>query len=131
MCQACDLHVEGLWPHLAIGQRFRTPDRARGADFEIRNLAPTELEIQPQGLTIPASAFAAALHYLREHNHRVTNACAIQSSNDPDTSGPLCDITRAQMSGGSRCVNYVAAILEHFGIVGVDGRRPNSVWVLP
>lgn len=131
MCQSCDLHVEGLWAHLALGQRLRTPDNARGADFEIDRRTNAQIRIAPQGITIPTRAFAAALHYLHEHGHRAGNPCEIASSNDPDTSGPLCDATRAEMPDGRRCVNYVVAILGHFGIVGLDGRRPNRVWVIP
>ena len=131
MCRSCELHIEGLWIHLQVGQQYRTPDLERGADFEISGRTATEIVIQPQGLTIPARAFAATLHYLRVHDHRKTNPCRIASSSDPDKAGPLCKAAREEMPGRQRCINYVVAILAQFDILGVDGRRPNTVWVLP
>jgi hypothetical protein len=131
MCQSCNIHIEGLWQHLAIGQRFRTPDRTAGAEFEIAALRDNDLTIVPQNITIPAESFSRTLHFLRLRGHGPGTPCEVGSSNDPEAAGPLCTEARSAMPHQQRCINYVVGIMGHFGLLGIDGARPNRVWTLP
>jgi|SRR5271165_1590658 len=128
MCLSCSVHTDGVWSHLARGRRFKTPDNFKGTDFEISNVGNGSIDILPQDVRIERKAFEIAIHYLRTHGHYSTNPCEIHSSNDRNSSGPLCLATRDQ-NRDTRCVNYILPILESLGIVKTDGNRLNKTWL--
>ncbi len=131
MCQSCQVHVDGVWQHLLIGNAFRTPDADRGKPFTIADVQARLIRIDPQRISISRTAFAAVLHYLRTNQHSsAARRCEIRSSNDPQLAGPLCQAARAG-NADVRCINYILPILQSLGIVEVDSSRPNSTWTTP
>ena len=129
MCEKCAFSLQSVWNQLQNGAQFRTPDDRAGAEFEIGSLQPESIHINPKNITISRSAFAAALHYLRENNHFVDNPCRIGANNDPADAGPFCLASR-QENNNVRCSTYILPVLEEFGIVGINGaKRPNTTWL--
>jgi len=128
MCNICEQQIEDMWGLLTIGQDFRTPDLQRGNNFHISNVEDTGITIMPQNISISRDAFKKAIHYLRSHEHYADNPCEIRSNNDSNLSGPLCKESR-EVNKNVRCINYILPILKKYGIVEIDGRRPNKTWL--
>ena len=129
MCQSCNIHIDGLWFHLALRQRYRTPDERKGVEFSIGKLETEHLIINPQCVRIKKASFAATLHYLRVNHHDERNPCPIESSNDPSSAGPLCRTARKE-NNNIRCINYILPILADYRIVGLKRGRPNMTWLI-
>jgi hypothetical protein len=129
---SCRIDADEIWPELASGQKFRTPDKRRGVDFQVASIAPEHMRIRTIGSTfvpIHRQAFENAIHYLKTSNHYSDNPCAIRSNNDRELAGPLCVASR-DGNHNVRCINYILPILESFRIVGIDGKRPNKTWLV-
>jgi hypothetical protein len=129
MCNICEQKIEDVWTQIAIGQEFRTPDLLIGKYFQISNVEVNRIIIIPQNLSISRKAFERAIHYLRSHNHSIDNPCEIRSNNDSNLAGPLC-IESRNINNNVRCINYILPILKTYGVVGIDGGRPNKTWVI-
>lgn len=129
MCQSCEDVVQDIWRQLEVGQVLRTPDIARGREFEVVEVRPRSISIASQGIEITRAAFVEAIHYLKSFQHEAGNPCAVGSSNIPVDSGPLCSVTRA-VNNNVRCINYILPVLEAQGAVAIDHSRPNSTWFL-
>ncbi len=129
MCRSCDVHIDGVWSHLSVGQTYRTPDAAAGVSFEISDVTPTNIEILPQKIRISRQAFSAALHYLRSNRHDREHPCEIRSNNNPNLAGPLCREARPH-NNNVRCINYILPALAQFRIVGIGSAQPNTTWVV-
>lgn len=117
-----------VWNNLRVGDRFKTPDKARGVEFIISKIGHDHIFIQPQGISISPKAFQSALEYLSAIGSHSGNRCVIRSSNDKEAAGPLCKATRAK-NGHVRCINYIVPILKAQGLVEFSGDRPNTVWL--
>ncbi|NOY60424.1 MAG: hypothetical protein GXO75_16050 [Calditrichaeota bacterium] len=132
VCKSCELHIQGLWKHLPVDDKLRTPDEHKGVFFQIDDIDANSLRIQTEGgstVLIQKTAFVAALHHLRLNRHDSGNKCEIRSSNNPADSGPLCAASR-EHNDGVRCINYILPILAFHGIVSIDGTRPNRTWIV-
>jgi hypothetical protein len=129
MCDQCEKIINKIWPKLATGKRYRTPDLYKGKDFSIEEKTRQGLKIVPQNISITKDAFLSALHYLIQHKHNFRNQCEIRSSNDRRTAGPLCLAARDRNSD-VRCINYILPILQAYQIVGIDPVRPNKTWLI-
>ena len=129
MCNLCNPLIQVSWNNLAVSHQYRTPDNQAGANFTIVRLTPTEIIIAPQNITISRASFDAAIHYLRHHNHYQNNPCRIASNNSPNLSGPLCSVARGA-NNNVRSINYILPVLAASNIVGINGRRPNTTWIL-
>lgn len=111
---------------------MRTPDNAAGVPFAIGDISADPIQIilnSGDDMSISRASFLAAYKYLRDHNHNSENPVEIRSSNDADSSGPLCSATR-EHNNDVRCINYIIPILSKFGLVGFSGERPNKCWFL-
>jgi hypothetical protein len=128
MCSSCDVQIDGVWTHLAVGQSYTTPDAIAGVPFTISRLAANSIQISPQGVTVTREAFSDALHYLRANRHDQHNPCEIRSSDDPVLAGSLCSAARSR-NANVRCINYVLPVLAALSIVGTGSARPNTAWV--
>jgi len=124
----CETAINQIWQQLEIGRRYQTPDNTRHAEFEIADINDQRILIAPQNIHINRRAFVAALDFLRSNNHSEDNPCLIRSSNDPESSGELCTVSRNK-NDNVRCINYILPILEEFKVVTTDGNRPNKVWL--
>jgi hypothetical protein len=129
MCQQCRKLLQRAWHQMANGQRFRTPDAAKGVQFQISNIHHNYLIITPQNIVITKGAFEAALHYLHYHNHYQGNQCEIRSNNNYNNAGPLCQAARDMNTHRRRCINYILPVLRQHGIVAINSRRPNTTWI--
>jgi len=129
MCRSCEVHVDGVWLHLAVGQSYRTPDENAGVAFEISKVSAREIAISPQNILISRQAFSAALHYLCNNRHDAAHPCEIRSNNNPNLAGPLCREARSY-NNNIRCINYIVPILAELEIVGIGSARPNTTWVV-
>lgn len=129
MCNPCAQKLEETFRRMAVGQNFQTPDALLGRPFTIDMISPISVHIIPQNITISRAAFFEALHYLHSNGHISSNPCSIESSNEPNASGPLCQASRAQ-NGNVRCINYILPILENCNFVSINSQRQNSVWLM-
>ncbi len=129
MCGSCNVRIDDVWLHLAKGQTYRTPDIKQGVPFTIDSVTLTSISISPQNIQIARLSFSDALHYLRANHHTCAKPCAVESSNNPNSSGPLCDAARSKNSN-VRCINYILPILQNHGLVGIDGNQPNTTWII-
>lgn len=129
MCQVCENIINEVWKKISVGQRFRTPDLYKGADFTIKSKDKSSINIFPQNISISKAAFLKTIHYLRIENHDIDNPCEIRSSNDRKISGPLC-VTARDENNNVRCINYILPILQKNVIVGINPIRPNTTWLL-
>ena len=123
------LGVEKGWESLRVGDKFRTPDNAKGVDFTISKIESNRIVISPQKISINRKAFEAAIDYLHENNHNARNRCEIMSNNDRKKAGPLCQASRDK-NNNTRCINYILPILKSKGLVDFSGDRPNKVWLI-
>jgi hypothetical protein len=124
--------IESIWPKLTSGQDFRTPDLLRGAIFSISYINNDLLKIRTRNGSIVAvskGAFVHTLHYLNSNGHNENNPCEIRSSQNPEDAGPLCRISR-QANNNVRCINYILPILAEYNLVGINGNRPNTTWLI-
>jgi hypothetical protein len=128
MCCCCDVTIDGVWTHLAVGQAYATPDGIAPVPFSISHLDLSGIRISPQGVTITREAFSDALHYLRTNRHDQHNPCVIRANNDPALAGPLCNAARMR-NANVRCISYVLPVLAALGIVATRSARPNTAWV--
>ena len=132
MCMSCRIDIDDVWLNLSPGQAFKTPDNMKGSHFSVQSTGSEIIMIRTKrGGEVPISrqAFENTLHYLRSHNHYLDNPCEIRSNNDRELAGPLCVVSR-DGNGNIRCINYILPILESFGIVVTDGKRPNKTWLV-
>jgi hypothetical protein len=129
MCNSCDVHIDGVWTHLAVGQPYETPDDDAHVPFTVSSMAADAIEISSQGIRVTRDAFSDALHYLRANRHDEDHPCAIGSNNDSGLAGPLCREARSR-NANVRCINYILPILADLGIVGIGSARPNTTWVI-
>jgi len=130
MCDYCDKKVASFWDNLKEGQYFLTPDIMSPAEFFIDSVSESEISIKPQKIEISKIAFSAVIHYLKEHEHYEGRPCEIRSSSGPKRSGPLCNATKRVNKYHRRCVNYILPILKKYSIVEINGRRPNTTWLV-
>ena len=116
-----------------VGKRFKTPDRSRGVEFDLKQVRPDRVVIEtgqgPTRVPITLAAFVAAFEYLLKNGHDRNHPINVRAHNDPQLAGPLCRAARAKNSD-IRCINYILPILAAMGYVGVDGHRPNRSWYL-
>lgn len=129
MCQLCERIVSAAWQEIAEGQRYRTPDLYKGADFTIQTKETNNIKIAPQNISITKGALIKTIHYLRSNNHDIDKPCEIRSSNNRTTAGPLC-IAARDKNNNIRCINYILPILQKNVVVGIDPVRPNTTWLL-
>ena len=132
MCQVIQDALSVKLQSLQVGLQLRTPDNAVGAQFSIAQVGPTTITINLASgntLSIISGAFTAAMHYLIRNGHDLANAIDIRSNNNPNLCGPLCHITRIK-NNNVRCINYILPILQHFGYVGISGKKLNSCWYI-
>lgn len=129
MCQSCTIHIDGVWQHINPYQPFRTPDNLHNAAYEISVKGDDKIHISPQNINIKREAFIKTLHYLRKNHNYSSNPCEIRSNNNPDLAGPLCIASRAA-NNNVRCINYILPILKSLNIVGLEGSRPNTTWLV-
>lgn len=127
--------VDNIWPRInGIDTTLITPDKQLGKPFNIAivrdesvgiNPNSTSKEVEKSTLYINKKAFIATLDYLISHNHIDSNHCEIESSNNPEKSGPLCNASKEQ-NNGTRCITYILPILQHFNVIRIDGSRKKS-----
>jgi len=132
MCMSCKIDTDDVWLNLSPGQGFKTPDNMKGSHFDVKSVDSEGIKIKTKrGSLVPIGrqAFENTLHYLRSHDHYSHNPCEIRSNNDRELAGPLCVASR-DGNRNVRCINYTLPILESFGIVVTDGKRPNKTWLL-
>jgi hypothetical protein len=129
MCQICEKIINEVWQKISVGQRFKTPDLYKGADFTIQTKNKSSISIVPQKISISRAAFLNTIHYLRTENHDINSPCEIRSSNDRKNAGPLC-VTARDENNNVRCINYILPILQKNIIVGINPVRPNKTWLL-
>lgn len=132
MCMSCKIDIDDVWLNLSPGQGFKTPDNMKGSNFTVQSKDSEIIKIRTKrGTAVPISrqAFENTLHHLRIHNHYLDNPCEIRSNNDRELAGPLCVASR-DGNRNVRCINYILPILESFGIVVTDGKRPNKTWLV-
>lgn len=123
--------LDNLWNQLNAHAAYNTPDNIRQTEFTIQaiNQNPDSITISPQNITISKQAFLAALSHLTGNHHTQGNPCQIRSSNTPKKAGPLCQAAR-KVNNNVRCINYILPILAAAGIVGINGKRPNTTWLM-
>lgn len=131
MTQPASLTVSRLWPMLGELKPLKTPSQS--ASFVVEAVMPERVKVSAgkTGLVIPKTAFEAALEYLHTNEHYAGRPCVIGSANAPESAGPLCKAARLLPSGayGQRNITYIVAILEQLGVVGINAKRPTSVWL--
>ena len=131
MCITCVGVISGVWARLIGGSSYQTPDSIKPANFQITDIRPDAIHIQPQNIDVLRISFVDALHYLRDNGNTILNPCKIDSNDDPNKSGLLCLAARLNNSHNRRCINYILPILKSLGIVGINSSRPNTTWYIP
>lgn len=128
--------TDAIWSDIEVSKSrkdFTTPDDSKGAPFSIIEKSGDHLVIQTKSgksrIIVIKDSFRRALEYLIRHNHTLTQqACKIGASKDAP--GPLDLSTRVPQSKSALMViPYVIPILRSFGVLTVDGKRPNKVWL--
>ena len=130
MCQIIDQAIANSIADLQIGLELRTPDNAVGVPFSITEIGVNQVTIATNSggtLQISNSAFSVAMIFLIHNGNNIEHPVNIESNNVSRLSGPLCQATRLE-NGNTRCINYIAPILAHFGFIGISGIRLNSCW---
>jgi len=124
--------VEAIWPKIAKTGHYRTPDKKKGAAFDV--IASTEdcLTVQTgrgASIVIQKESFRATLEYLIKRTHTAEDRrCEVRASkSDP---GLLDLATRDPAHArATMVIPYVLPILAATGVIVIDGNRPNAVWL--
>ena len=132
--------IDAIWSQIAFSKiqthksksALKTPDKQNGSLFSVENKSPNELTIQTNGkarLTISKDAFRRALEYLIRHNH-VSKEQVCEIGACISNPSPLDLTTRIpQTKRSTMVIPYVLPVLEAFGVLTIDGNRPNKVWL--
>ncbi len=122
---------EAFWCVLPLGKELVTPDKGRATHFVVAETSQDWVRVRPRGgasITISKAAFIATLRFLVDGLHYSDRPCLVASSIGlPGTLG-----YEAKKANASKVVviPYVLPILKDAGLVEIDSRRPNQVWLL-
>jgi hypothetical protein len=132
MDESINVALSNAWDKIANLKNLKTPDNSVGRSYTINSVTSTTVEIKTNGnstLTIQRTAFIETLRYLVDNQHTITNPCKIGSNQKEDKAGPLCRAARA-VNSGMRVINYTVPILTALEILGMNGKRPNTTWLV-
>lgn len=126
-------NIDSIWGNLAVQQLYRTPDIRLGVNFTISDVSNDFIIItthRGSHVRITRASFVATLFHLYEYKyHSYRASCRVASNNNRHSAGPLCVASRTP-NRGTRCINYILPILQHFNLVGINGHRPNRSWYI-
>lgn len=100
------------------------------SEFFVKKVDSTLIEIETARtnakIKIPHESFLRTLSFLVEKNHHNKDSfCEIQSNfNNP---GSLSQA--AQLLSRTQTIQYVLPILQHMGLVSIDGNIPSKTWL--
>lgn len=133
MNQLINAALDDRWNTLQADLVLVTPDKSTGSQFSIRSINNGAVEILTSGgtvISINRQAFVSALDYLARNQHVANKPCPIGSNKDIEQAGPLCVAARDANGTNVMIINYLLPLLSHMDLVGINGNRPNTTWLL-
>lgn len=123
--------LSSRWNALHRGQILSTPSQRKS--FEISSITLKRITVKTEGETeidINRGALLAALAYLKENEHTVSNKVKIGSNKVYELASPLCRATRDANGANIMVSTYVIPMLAEMGFVRIDCSRPNRTWLV-
>jgi len=128
MTTLIDCIIASVWEEISIIRKtYKTPS---GVLFTVRTEDSDSITIETTGgtrITILRKQFHEALKYLIENSHFGRDAsCEIRADR---TKPGLLNRATSSLRNGTVVIPYILPMLASTGIVGIDGKRPNTTWV--
>jgi hypothetical protein len=124
--------VEALWPKIAKKGHYRTPDKKKGAAFDVIASTKDCLTVQTgrgASIIIQKKSFQATLDFLIKQTHTADDRrCEIRASKSNPGFLDLASRIPAH-SKATMVIPYVLPILAATGVITIDSNRPNAVWL--
>lgn len=125
-----EIIINSIWDSIKNIKEIKTPSGKRC--FYISTVSDNLISINTENkgkVGIQKTSFVAVMDYLISNKHTNKIRCKIKSSNTRENSGPLCLAAR-DANNDVRSITYIVPILATLNVLGMDGGKPNTTWLL-